>query len=128
MQAAGAAAAAGSERHSCVPSSWAQFPSPDHKFVFVSCFARETETTFLQDAVGTICFRQCKRIYRSLGLGLLYNFNQMTRHFSAKTVSLEFGKSKIRYLDLPVAWRRTERARADTHIVFEGEVTCPGPI
>jgi hypothetical protein len=61
-----------------------------------------------------------------LGLRVLHDLDQMTRHFSGKTAALKFWKSEIRNLDFAAPWGRAKCARADYRVGFENQISIHG--
>jgi hypothetical protein len=93
-----------------------QFPPPHYAIFFVTRFAGETESQFLQDAVGSVFLRQRKRKNPGPRLRVLHDLDQMTRHFCGKAATLKFWKSEIRDLDSDAPRRRAKCARADYRV------------
>ena len=107
-------------------ASQSQFPPPHYAIFFVTRFAGETESQFLQDAVGSVFLRQRKRKNPGPRLRVLHDLDQMTRHFCGKAATLEFWKSEIRDLDSAAPRRRAKCARADYRVGFENQISIHG--
>src|SRR5437763_8771545 len=100
-------------------------PSPHDELILIARFASETESQFLQDAVGSVFLRQRKRKNPGPGLCVLHNLNQMTRHFSSEPATLKFWKSEICDLDFAVPRRRTKCAGSNDNSVFNRQIADP---
>jgi hypothetical protein len=60
-------------------------PTANYAIFFVTRFAGETESQFLQDAVGSVFLRERKRKNPGPRLHVLHDLDQMTRHFCGKS-------------------------------------------
>jgi hypothetical protein len=106
-------------------ASRSQFPPPHYAIFFVTRFAGETESQFLQNAVGSVFLRQRKR--KNPGLTPCPSrFGSNDAPFSGKTAALKFWKSEIRNLDFAAPWGRAKCARADYRVGFENQISIHG--